>query len=130
MENRKRALVFILKFENNTFMFTGDTGDSILSSSDLISYASKLGISLKVDFFKWPHHGTRSINTSFVNTIKPKYVAVPNIATGRPNSATATAFKNAGATIYEQLTYKNIVFISDGTNITVITNANASDYKR
>ena len=124
------SFVFVLTFGSNSFMFTGDTTDTILYDSKLKNYASSLNIPLKVDMFKWPHHGTRALNNNFITTISPEYVVVPNMATGKPESTTASNFEKNGATIYQQLKFGNIVLISDGTNIQVVTNAKASSYKR
>ena len=124
------SFVFILKFGDNTFMFTGDTETSILNNSKLKSYANELNIPLKVDVFKWPHHGTRSISNEFVNVISPKYVIVPNFnGYGKPTSSMTKGFRDIGASIYEQKDYGNVLFISDGTNINVVTKTNPSDYK-
>ncbi len=129
-EQNINSFVFILTFGNNSFMFTGDTGDTILSSNTLKTYANKLNVPLKVDLFKWPHHGTRDISDSFVKTISPRYVIIPNVDSYNPNSDTVNRFNKVGATIYQQKKYGNVLFISDGNNISVVTKTNPSDYKR
>lgn len=123
--------IFILKYKNNTFMFTGDAPSSIFSYSKIKPYADKLGISLKVDVLKYPHHGNTNIEVEALNAAKPKYVIIPNYAYGQyPTSANKTKIRNIGATIYQNATDGNIVLISDGNNITVKTKQTASSYKR
>ncbi len=125
------SLVFILKFGDNTFMFTGDTPKTILEDENLKKYADLLGIPLKVDVFKWSHHGTTPISTNLANLISPKYVIVPNYnGYGQPTNSMTKPFKNIGAKIYEQNTYGNVLFISDGTNINVVTRTNPINYRR
>ncbi len=126
------SFIFILKFRNNSFMFTGDTESTILNSLDKMSYyASSMNINLDIDVFKWPHHGTRDISKEFIQTTTPKYVIVPNYhGYGKPTSSMKTNFNNLGIPIYEQKDYGNILFISNGDDINVITNTNPSDYKR
>jgi len=123
--------LFILKYKNNTFMFTGDAGTDTLNYNKVISYANKLGISLKVDMLKYPHHGNANLDTALVNAMKPKYAIVPNYKYGSKfNSSGKSKLKNVGTTIYQQATDGNIVLISDGNNITVKKNQSANSYKR
>lgn len=125
------SLIFILKFGDTTFMFTGDTPKTILEDENLNKYANTLGISLKVDVFKWSHHGTTPISTNVANMFSPKYVIVPNYdGYGKPTKSMAKPFTDLGAKIYEQNTYGNVLFISDGSSINVVTRTNPIDYKR
>jgi len=125
------SLIFILKFRNNTFMFTGDAGSEVLNATTFNQYATKMGISLKIDMFKYPHHGNGSISDTFLNAIKPKYVVVPNYnASKYPNETNTNKIKNIGAKIYRQSDYGNILLISDGNNISFVTKVNPTNYKR
>ena len=123
--------VMILKYRNTTYMFTGDAPSSVLSLKQVKQYAEKLGISLKVDMFKYPHHGNASLDWDLMDVVKPQYVIVPNYKKGdRPISSNKSKLKKLGATIYESYKDGNIVLVSDGNKITVKTNQSASNYKR
>ena len=125
------SLIFILKFRDNTFMFTGDSDSPLNDVNTLRSKASSLGISIDVDMLKYPHHGNKVLKNVFLQAITPKYVIVPNYnASQYPSSNNITSITNVGGKIYRQSDGKNIVLISDGKNININTNVNAINYKR
>ena len=125
------SLIFILKYKNNTFMFTGDAPGSVFNLSKLKPYANKLGISLDVDMLKYPHHGNMTFGTDLLNAMTPKYVIIPNYKYSKyPNSTNTKNLNKVGASIYKQSSDLNIVLISDGKNITVKKKQNASSYTR
>ena len=125
------SFIFILKYKNNTFMFTGDAPSSVFNLSKIKPYADKLGISLNVDMLKYPHHGNMKIDTDLLSAMTPKYVIVPNYKySDYPNSTNTKNLTKVGASIYKQSTDLNIVLISDGKNITVKKKQSASSYKR
>ena len=128
----ENSFIFILKYQNNTFMFTGDAG-SQLSVDALQSNASSLGISLKIDVLKYPHHGNGHISSTFLSTAKPKYVIVPNYyAPKYPSAENQAKLNSYGITTYRQSDSStgNILITSDGNKISIINNVNASTYKR
>lgn len=130
MQNANSS-IFILKYKNNTFMFTGDTGGTPFTYAKLKPYADKLKISLNVDMLKYPHHGNAGIETTLLNAIKPEYIIIPNYKYGKyPTSSNKTKIKNTRAKIYQNASDGNIVLKSDGKNITVKKNQSASSYKR
>ncbi len=123
--------IFILKYKNNSFMFTGDTGSTPFTLEKLKPYADKFGISLKVDMLKYPHHGNANLDEKLVNVMKPEYVIVPNYKyASKFNSSGKSKLKKVGSKIYQQASDYNIVLISDGNNITVKTKQSAATYKR
>ena len=125
------SYIFILKFKNTTIMFPGDAGSNVFNVSTNKPFADKLGISLKVDVLKYPHHGNASIESVILNAMSPKYILIPNYKSSKyPSSSNEQKLKNIGATVYENASDGNIVLISDGNNITIKKNQKASDYKR
>ena len=123
--------IFILKYKNNTFMFTGDAPSSVFSLNKIKSYADKLNISLDVDMIKYPHHGNTTIETDILNASKPKYVIIPNYNYGQyPSSENKNKITKVGAKIYQMATDGNIVLISDGNNIEIKIKQKAETYKR
>lgn len=125
------SFIFILKFGNNTFMFTGDSDSPLNDVNTLTSQASKLGIGLDIDMLKYPHHGNKTLKLNFLQATTPKYVIVPNYkAPQYPNATNLATLSNVSASVYRQSDGNNILLTSDGTKITVTTNVLATDYKR
>ena len=126
------SFIFILKFYNNTFMFTGDARTT-LTVNNLQNNASLLGISLKIDMLKYPHHGNSSIPWDTLDRLNPEYVIVPNKGLAKyPNSDNRYRLSKKGIKVYKQSDSKtgNIVLLTDGNKIEVINDAAASSYKR
>ena len=123
--------LFILKYKNNTFMFTGDADVDTFNLSKVKPYAEKIGISLNVDMLKYPHHGNANLDQALVNAMTPSYVVVPNYKyASKFNSSGKSKIKKIGAKIYELASDGNVVLTSDGNNITIKTKQSAATYKR
>ena len=132
--NNNNSFINILKFGNNTFMFTGDSYSSMNDVPSLQANAKKLGLSsIKVDMLKYPHHGNETLPNKFIDAVSPKTVVVPNYhAPQHPSSGRQQALTSRGIKIYRQSDSStgNIYIHSDGKNITYTMNAEASKYKR
>ena len=129
------SLVFILKYGNNTFMFTGDSDSPLNSSNKLLESANKIGLSgLKVDVLKYPHHGNEYISSSTMSLIRPSIILVPNKnLNGYPTSQMQGIISaNGNGTIYRlnDSTTGSIVLTSDGNKINVDMHAVASKYAK
>lgn len=125
------SFIFILKYKNNSFMFTGDADTNTFNYSKLKPYADKLGISLNVDMLKYPHHGNANLEDKLLNAMKPKYVIIPNYNYSQfPTTTNKNKLSKIGAKVYQNSIDGNIVLKSDGTNITVKTKQKAVSYKR
>ncbi len=126
------SLVFILKYGNNTFMFTGDSDSPFNDSNKLIENAKALGLTdIKVDVLKYPHHGNEFINDGTMSAVSPKYVIVPNNnAPNNPSNTMTNKITSLGGTIYRlsDSTTKSIVITSDGNNITFDKDALVTNY--
>ena len=130
MQN-ENSFIFVLKYKNNTFMFTGDAGTSTFNYNKLKPYADKLNISLDIDMLKYPHHGNSNLEDNLLNAMTPKYVIIPNYNyTSYPNSSNKSKLNKIGASIYQNGRDGNIVLKSDGNNITIKKNQSASNYRR
>lgn len=125
------SFIFILKYFNNTFMFTGDSVFPNLSGN--INNAKSLGINFNVDFLKYQHHGNATMSDKILDAVKPKYIVVPNYnAKQYPNEANTNRILKRNIKMYKLTDSKtgNVAVFSDGNNITIVNNAKASDYKR
>ena len=124
------SFVFILVYGSNTFMFTGDLPGHIFDKAQFDENAKKLGISLNVDVFKYPHHGNSSVSLAAFKKIDPEYVIVPNYKFyTHPRTKYRNYIKEVGAKMYQQYDGGNILITSDKTNINIKTKVNAKDYK-
>ena len=125
------SLIFIMKYYDNTFMFTGDSYSSFMNVNGLTNNAKKIGLSsIAVDVLKYPHHGNNPMNTTVLNAMKPKMIVVPNaLAPQYPSSSNTNLIKNMGIKLY-RVSDGNILLLSDGSNINVKMGVKASDYKR
>ncbi len=132
--NNNNSFINILKFGNNTFMFTGDSYSSMNDVPTLLSNAKQVGLSnIKVDMMKYPHHGNETLPNKFLDAVSPKTVVVPNYhAPQHPSSGRTQALTSRGIKIYRQSDSStgNIFISSDGTNIKYVMNAEAKNYKR
>ena len=73
------SIAFILKYQNQQFLFLADANINIINSS-LINLGYSKSNPLKVDFIKLSHHGSKfNINQDFLNIIQTdKYVILTN----------------------------------------------------
>ncbi len=128
------SLVFILKYLNNTFMFTGDTPYNYMNANTFINNMKYFNIdNIDIDVLKWPHHGYENLNDEFFKATTPKYAIIPNCCwctSKYPSSNNKSLMKKYGTTYYQVCDSKNIVLISDGNNIEIKTNQKPEDYKR
>jgi len=128
------SLVFILKFGENKFMFTGDTPGLYMDAKKFLENASAFNMDIKVDVFKWPHHGyvDDGLEDSFFAAATPKYAIIPRYhcaAGGWPTGKAKKQVEKYGIKTY-MVCKTNIVIESDGENITIKTNQPLENYKR
>ncbi len=132
--NNNNSFVFILKYGNTSFMFTGDSYSSIHNPSGLLDNAKKIGLnSIKVDVMKYPHHGNDPMYDKTLNAISPKIMIVPNYKASKyPSSSNINRIKQHGITMYRQSDSStgNLTLISDGEKVNVYMNTQANSYKR
>ena len=115
---------FILTYGKTKFMFTGDY---MQSSNILKNFSKEL---LDIDVLKYPHHGNASIDKTLINYMSPKYVVVTSSSDELAKRSEKSYLQKQGASIYYSYKSKNILIISDGTNLQIKTNVNPSDYKK
>ncbi len=132
--NNNNSFINILKFGNNSFMFTGDSYSSMHEVPTLLSNAKQVGLSnIKVDMMKWPHHGNETLPAKFVDAVSPKTIVVPNYhAPQHPSNSRQQVLSGRNIKLYRQSDSStgNIFISSDGNNIKYVMNAEAKNYKR
>ncbi|MGN0650142.1 MAG: ComEC/Rec2 family competence protein [Oscillospiraceae bacterium] len=108
-----------LIFGNTSFLFTGDI--EALAESDIIQSVTNVNC----DVIKVPHHGSStSSSKEFLLAARPKYAVIEvglQNDFGHPKTEVLRRYKSLGCTIYTTAESGDIVFVSDGSEITVVT---------
>lgn len=102
-----------------SFFFAGDleaAGEAAFLQADLIAPATVLKVS---------HHGSSSSTTpAFLAALRPQYAAISCGAMndyGHPTAQTLHALSDAGCTVYRTDLDGTVLFATDGTALTVVT---------
>lgn len=108
------SAVVKITYNGNSFLFMGDAEE--LSENEITA-------DVNADVLKVGHHGSASsTNQIFLIKVSPEY-AVISVGNGNdyghPAQITLDKLNNVGATIYKTDKDGTVVFMSDGTNITV-----------
>ena len=115
-------------------MFTGDADSVFNNESQLIANAKSLGLSgIETDVFKYPHHGNETLSDKLFDTMKVKYIIVPNVnASQHPNVIFRDKMNQKGVKLYRQSDSKtgNILITSDGNNINFTMDVTAITYAK
>lgn len=105
-----------ISYKNSTYLFTGDIQK--LSEDEILAK----NYDISADVLKVAHHGSNtSTSHDFLNRVSPKIAVISCGAYnsyGHPNRETLDQLKKLNCIIYRTDLDKNIILISDGTNIT------------
>ncbi|MBK3494200.1 MBL fold metallo-hydrolase [Viridibacillus sp. YIM B01967] len=111
------SAVLLLQNGNNKFLFTGDA--ELPSENDMLAN----GLVPKVDVLKVSHHGAEeATSAAFLDKAKPTFAAISVGATngyGHPTSVTLNRLEKVGAEVYRTDKQGNILFTSNGSDISV-----------
>lgn len=104
---------------NRSFLFTGDIERA--AESDIVNS----GEYLKSDVLKVAHHGSTSSSTpAFLEAVMPEYAVIEvgeGNSYGHPKPEVVKRLKGLGAQILTTMECGNIVFVSDGEQLTIHT---------
>lgn len=110
------SIALILKFGNNSFLFTGDAEEE--AEEDILNN----GIFIKADVYKAGHHGSKSSSTEeFVDAISPEYAVIScgeGNDYGHPHAQTLNTFRIRGIKVFRTDEQGSIIASSDGSTIT------------
>lgn len=103
----------------NSFLFTGDIEKE--AESDIM----EKGFDISADVLKIAHHGSStSSKKKFINAVAPQYAVIevgsPN-SYNHPNKETLQLLENKDIMVYRTDLYGNIVFVSDGSTLNILT---------
>lgn len=108
------SLVLKVTYKDTTFLFTGD----IFSKQEL-ELVDAYGEELKADFLHVPHHGNASSSSlPFIQTVAPQ-VAV--MGSNIFEIGLVNRYENEGIDVYLTEMHGNILIISDGEQLEVMT---------
>ena len=117
-ETNNSSVVLKAVYGSTSFMFTGDAEEA--SEEEILEMYSSSA--LKCDLLKAGHHGSdTSTSQAFLDAVAPKY-AVIQVGAGNkydhPCQETLLKFDKAGVTYYRNDLLGDIVFVTDGINLT------------
>lgn len=116
------SAVLKLVYGSNSFLFMGDAEKTS---------ENEIKADVSADVIKVGHHGSdTSSSQQFVSRVSPQYAVIEvgeDNSYGHPSSETVTRWQNAGAQVLRTDELGNIVIVSDGTNITVSSDAQGND---
>ena len=128
------SLVFILKFGNNKFMFTGDTPSEYMDVTKFLENAKAFNMNIEVDLLKWPHHGYygTELSNEFFEATKLDYAIITRYfcSTTWPSGNTKKQLIKYNVKHYEVCKNQNVVLVSDGNSIAIKTNQPPENYSR
>ena len=114
------SVATILRYEDNSFVFTGDIG-----YNDGEVTALNSGIDLKADVLKVAHHGsTYSSGRDFLRKVSPTYSVITTSSyttTGHPHQAALNRITYYSKNVLQSKNDGTILFTSDGKNLNCIT---------
>lgn len=104
-----------ISYKNSTYLFTGDIGT--INEQEILGK----GYDLNAQVLKIAHHGSKtSTSQEFLNAVSPKIAVIScgfYNSYGHPNKETLDKLKKLNCIVYRTDLDKDIVLISDGTNI-------------
>ncbi|MEC9489919.1 MAG: MBL fold metallo-hydrolase [Halanaerobiales bacterium] len=118
------SLVFLLKFGQQNFLFTGDIEAEV--ERKLLAENPEL----KVDIIKVPHHGSKTSSfASWIKSIQPEtaVIQVGENHYGHPAAEVLTLYQEQGARVFRNDLNGNIVVTADGKNYTVKVDRSANN---
>ena len=103
----------------NSFLFTGDIEKE--AERDILDS----GADVSALVFKAAHHGSSTSNSKeFLNEVSPDYAVIEvgeGNDYGHPHDETVKRLKNMNITIYRTDTSGNIIFVSNGSTLEILT---------
>lgn len=110
------TVVSRLTYGEHAFLFTGD------ATMDTEARLLEDGFTLDADVLKVAHHGSKtSTSPAFVKAVSPEYAVFScgDNDYGHPNDEIVSRLRQEGATIYRTDVEGDIVFVSNGKNLSV-----------
>ncbi len=124
-EEDDSSIVMLITYGKNTFLFTGD-----MDSTEEEYLCDKYQDEFNVDVLKVAHHGSNTSSSyRIIRMLMPKFAMISvgkDNTYGHPNEEVLSRFKDAETEIYRTDLNGTITVTSDGENITVSTEKEAT----
>lgn len=118
-ESNDSSIALLLRFGENTFLFTGDAEKE--AESDMIDNNADPRLSLKADVYQVGHHGGKSSSKKkFLHAVSPAFAVIScggQEEKGNPDEEVLERLREAGAKVFRTDMQGTIVACSDGKNI-------------
>ncbi len=118
-ETNDYSIVLRAEYGDTAFMLTGDAEE--LSENEILDYFGSAF--LDCDVLKAGHHGSSTSNSkAFVRALSPKYAAIScelDNSYGHPHREVRSLFEEEGIEYFRTDYDSDIVFVSDGKEVTV-----------
>ncbi len=118
ISTNNNSIVLRVTYGGTHFLLMGDAEKE--EENDLL----EAGVELSAQVLKVGHHGSDTSTTEvFLKAVKPRYAAisVADDRNGLPKKKVLKRLRDAGAEIYRTDVGGTLIFLSDGKNITVVT---------
>ena len=120
------SIVLVVRYGENSFLFTGD-----MERESEIALCDKYGDEYPIDVLKVAHHGSdTSSSYRFIRMTMPQYAIISvgeDNSYGHPTDAVLSRLSDANVKTYRTDLNGDIWIYSDGENITVETDKQASE---
>ena len=118
-ESNNSSIALLLRFGENTFLFTGDAEKE--AENDMVDNSRKPGLSLRADVYQVGHHGGKSSSKKkFLNAVSPAFAVISCDDQGEkenPDEEVLKRLREAGVKVRRTDMQGTIVAYSDGKNI-------------
>lgn len=118
-ESNNSSIALLLRFGENTFLFTGDAEKE--AENDMVDNSRKPGLSLRADVYQVGHHGGKSSSKKkFLNAVSPAFAVISCDDQGEkenPDEEVLRRLREAGVKVRRTDMQGTIVAYSDGKNI-------------
>ncbi len=117
------SIVLKITYGETSFLFTGDA--EYEEEQDIIN----MGYDLSADVLKVGHHGAENSSSyTFLREVMPEYAVISvgkDNKYSHPSENTLSRLRDVGAKVYRTDLQGDITFLSDGENITAVTQKNS-----
>ena len=117
-DTNSASVVAILRYGQTSFLFTGDSPETIESR-----LVMELGRELDVDVLKAGHHGSRTSSSAlFLSAVSPEYAIISagrDNSYGHPHSEVLENLRNVGANVLSTAEVGRVEIKSDGTSLEI-----------
>lgn len=118
-ESNNSSIALLLRYGENTFLFTGDAEKE--AEYDMVENSGKPGLSLEADVYQVGHHGGKSSSKKkFLSAVSPEFAVISCDYQGEkenPDKEVLERLREAGVKVFRTDEQGTVVAVSDGKKI-------------